>query len=156
MITGHSTIVADVQIIIITLRANFDVHIPDVKFDVTTFDTTGYIDFRPMTCIPAGNLTGSDNGMAHIVDLRVVGGANLFINLIGNKVSIRDLDLNTIVFASITVDFGSATIGGQTIDWATYSAGLKPAFDAEFANSAIKNPTVEKIRLAANSIVGVS
>ncbi len=75
--------------------------------------------------------------------------------MIGNKVSVSNLNLEDVSFSAITVDLGdNLTIGGEKIDWEALNRNLKANFDKDLADN--KAAITEKIRLAANGIVGVS
>jgi len=155
--SGHSGLTTDVQVNIITLTATFDVQLPDLHVLIHGHKVDGYLDLRPLTCIPSGNFSGEGTGeyIAHVGGLHVAGSATLFINLISNKVSIRLLSVSTFTFDTLCMDLGpNFTIGGSTPDWTALCANVKPEFDAEWANAAIRNAVVEKFRVGANVIVG--
>jgi hypothetical protein len=152
---GLSRLETDINIIIITLTATFKVTAPDIDVDITEGVADGYMDTRPFTCIPVGNYTGTGNAMIRVRNLRVEGSATLFINLIGNRVNVRLLNINVASWSDLCLNFGPGfTIGGSPVDWDDLCANLKTRFDAEFANTALKNQLVERIRVAANVIVG--
>lgn len=151
---GLSTLTYSVNINALLLTASFEVTIPHTD-GYGTFTAEGYLDARPFRqeTIPSGNFTGSGLGKITADNLHIKGSASLFINLIGNRVSVSRLNLQDVSFDSVTVDLGdNLTIGGEKIDWAALNNGLKERFDKDLADN--KNAIVEKIRQAANGIVG--
>lgn len=81
--------------------------------------------------------------------------ATLFVNIIGNRVSVRVLNVNVFTFDEICLNLGADfQIGGAPVDWADLCANFKGRFDAEWGNNQLKNQLVEKIRVTANVIVG--
>lgn len=154
-VEGLSTLHYKVDINAILLTATFDVTIAKVS-GTATYKADGYIDARPFSqgTIPSGNFTGSGAGAVSATNVKLHGSASLWVNVIGNKVTITILNLSTISFDSISVDLGSDfIIAGSPVDWAALSAGLKANFDREFA--ANKQEIQRRIRLAANRIVEV-
>jgi len=154
IVEGLSTLKYSININALLLTATFEVTLERVTGNAT-YNAAGYLDarpFRPET-IPSGNLTGSGFGKVSATDIRLKGRASLFINIIGNKVQISNLNLETVSFASLEVDLGQdITIGGSPVDWAQLSANIKANFDRDLAEN--KNAIVDKIRGAANTIVG--
>lgn len=156
-LAGHSGLVAEVNIIIITLTATFEVDLPSLDVAIVDADVSGYVDTRPFTSLPVGNYTGTGAALVKIENLRVTGSATLFINIIGNKVNIRILNVDVFSFSTLCLDFGpDFLIGGVNPDWVDFCANFKTRFDTEWANNNLKNALVEKIRAAGNNIVGVS
>jgi len=155
---GLSGLVADIAIIIITLRLNFKVELPSVDLVITEGAATGFMDTRPFTALPVGNFTSSanpGNGMVRVRNLQIEGGANLFINLIGNKVQIRVLEVAVFSFGDLCLDMGpNFTIGGSPVDWVDFCANFKSRFEVEYANMQLRNALIEKVRVAGNILVG--
>jgi hypothetical protein len=151
---GLSSLTYNININVLLLTATFEVTIPHTHGH-GTFTAEGYLDarpFRPET-IPSGNFTGSGLGQISADDLHIKGRASLFINIIGNKVSVNNLNLEDISFRAITVDLGdNVTIGGEKIDFEELNRNLKANFDKDLADN--KAAITEKIRQAANGIVG--
>jgi hypothetical protein len=159
VVAGVSGLITDISIIIITLTLNFRVEVPSIEADATSIDVLGYVDTRPFTALPVGNYTGTTtgttSGIARVRNLRVEGSATLFVNIIGNRVSVRVLTVGVFSFDEICLNLGANfQIGGNPVDWTDFCANFKGRFDAEWGNTQLKNQLVEKIRVAANVIVG--
>jgi len=156
VLTGASGITTDIQIILITLTLHIELTIPSLDIEATGAQATGYLDGRPLTCLPSGNFSAvGDDGKAHISNLYVDARATLFINLITNKVNIRLLTVNSFRFDDICLDLGpNFRIAGEAVDFVDFCENFKSRFDVEYANAAIRDPVIEKIRGAANNIVG--
>lgn len=123
----------------------------------TTYMVNGYLDARPFSqvCLPSGNFSGSDRVVASAENAELKGAATLFINLISNKLSVRILTVETLTFSAVSVDLGQGyQIAGAPVDWADWTANFKTCFDNEFP--ANKAEIVEKVRIAANEVIGVS
>lgn len=156
VIEGLTTLHYNVDINALLLSATFEVTIERVTGNAT-FNAEGYVDARPFReeTIPSGNLTGTNQfGAVSATGVVLKGRAALFINIIGNKVNVRSLTLETVSFATVSLNFSDLQIGGKTHDWAAISATLKANFDKDLADN--KAAITEKIREAANGIVGVS
>ncbi|CAL8109730.1 unnamed protein product [Orchesella dallaii] len=152
--TGLSTLHYNVDINALLLTATFELTLAQVDV-TTTYEATGYVDARPLAAetVPQGNFTGSGNARIQASGLKVQGSASLFVNIIGNKVTVSRLVLNTVEFTTLRLDLGAQfLIGGSPVDWTTWSDNIKANFDRDFA--ANKNAVVDKVRLAANNIVG--
>jgi len=151
---GLSTLAYKVDINALLLTASFELSISTVNATADSYSATGYLDARPIReeTIPSGNFTGSGAGRVGGTNGKVSGSASLFINIIGNKVTVSRLVLNTVSFDSINIDLGASfRIGGKAVDWAQLSANLKANFDQDF--NANKNAITDKVRLAANNII---
>jgi len=152
--TGLSTLHYSVDINALLLTASFELQLATVDV-TTTYEASGYVDARPLSAdtVPQGNFTGRGNARIQSTGLNLKGSASLFINIIGNKVTVSRLVLNTVEFTTLRLDLGTEfIIGGQPVNWANWSDNIKQRFDADFA--ANKNAVVDKVRLAANNIVG--
>lgn len=152
--TGLSTLRYNIDINALLLTAVFELELATVDV-TTTYDVSGYVDARPLSAetVPQGNLTGKGDARIQATGLKLQGSASLFINIIGNKVTVSRLVLNTVQFTTLRLDFGQTLIiGGSPVDWATWSNNIKVNFDRDFA--ANKNAITDKVRLAANNIVG--
>jgi hypothetical protein len=153
---GHSTAVVEVEIVVITLTATLHVTIETIELSLNGIVCNGYLDFSPFTSIPSGNFstTGSDLTLS-VAGVVADGSATLFINLITNKVSIREMEVESIDWTTLCTDFGpNFMIGGSPVDWADLCQSFKPAFMAEFNNPALKDALTERLRGAANAVVG--
>jgi len=151
---GLSTLRYKIDLNALLLTATFEVTIPSVDGSAD-FTASGYVDARPFSqsTIPSGNLTGGGLGKLRATNVVLKGRASLFINIIGNKVQISNLNLETVSFDTINIDLSSTLIiGGSPVDWEQLSSTLKANFDKELADN--KNAITEKIRGAANGIVG--
>jgi len=150
---GVSTAHAEVDINVILLTAQFTVTLETIKID-STYEASGWIDARPIPqgTIPSGNFTGSGIVEVEATGIEIDGSATLFINIIGNKVSIRILNLDTVKFGTVKVNLGEFNIAGANVDWAEWSSGFVANWDRDFAQ--FHSQAVEKIRQAANVIVG--
>jgi len=152
---GHSGATVDIGIIIITLALTFNVHVPNLDANILSITGPGgYMDFSPFTSIPGGNFTttGTD-AMISIRNLRLRGNAQLFINLIGNKVNVRTLNVIEFSFENWCMDWGDTPIGGAPVDWADFCANFRGRFQAEWANSGLRTSFVERLRVTANCFV---
>lgn len=153
---GLSTLRYKIDLNALLLTATFEVTIPSVD-GTADFTASGYVDarpFRPET-IPSGNITGGGLGKVKATNVVLKGRASLFINIIGNKVQISNLNLETVSFDTVNIDLSSTLIiGGSPVNWEQLSSNLKANFDKDLADN--KNAITEKIRGAANAIVGVS
>jgi hypothetical protein len=152
---GHSGATIDIGIIIITLALTFNVHVPALDVNLRTVTGPGgYIDARPFTSFPGGNFTASGaNAMVRLRNLRVRGNAQLFINIIGNRVNVRTLNVIEFSFDDICLDLGDTIIGENPVDWADFCANFKARFTAEWANVTLRNQLIERIRVTANGFV---
>jgi len=154
IVEGLSTLHYEVNINALLLTASFEVTLARVTGNAT-YSAAGYVDARPFRqeTIPSGNVTGSGFGKVSANDVHLKGRASLFINIIGNKVQISNLNLETVSFSSLSVDLGSdITVGGSPVDWAQLSANIKANFDRDLAEH--KSEITNKIRQTANTIVG--
>jgi hypothetical protein len=152
---GHSGATIDIGIIIITLALTFNVHVPNLQANIKTISGPGgYIDGRPFTCIPSGNFTttGAD-AMVRLDNLRVRGNAQLFINIIGNRVNIRTLNVIEFSFNDICFDLGNTPIGGSPVDWTDFCANFKSRFTTEWNNVPLREQMIEHIRVTGNNFV---
>jgi len=153
--TGLSTLHYNIDINALLLTASFEVTITQVGLDTTYTNAEGYVDARPLgsDTVPAGNFTGSGTAKLTASGVHAKGRGSLWINIIGNKVTLNSLTLEIVNFDTLTLDLGATlTIGGSPVDWATWSQNIKANFDRDFA--ANKNEVVDKVRLAANNIIG--
>jgi len=151
--TGVSLVEANVDINAIALQLTLEISIPSIEVH-TTYSSEGWIDARPLrqVTVPSGNFTGSGPVYVYATNIKVEADATLFINIIGNKVSIRILDIKTIQFGEVKVNLGTFVIAGETINWDTWSSGFVNNFNADWA--AEKEAATEKIRAAANNVIG--
>jgi len=151
--TGVSNVEAHVDINILLLTATFEVLIPEIEV-FTTYESTGWIDARPLKheTVPSGNFTASGDVHVYAKDIKIEGDATLFINIIGNRVSIRILHLNTISFGSVDIDLGHFVIAEQEVDFKEWSENFVTRWNQDF--NANKAAVTEKVRQAANVIVG--
>jgi len=152
---GHSGATVDIGIIIITLALTFNVHVPTLDAHVISVNGPGgYTDFTPFTSIPSGNFTttGAD-AIIRIRNLRLRGNAQLFINIIGNKVNVRTLNVIEFSFDEFCLDMGNMPIGGNIVDWADFCANFKARFTAQWLNSTLRTQFVERLRVTANGFV---
>jgi hypothetical protein len=154
-VVGLSTLKYVIDINAITLTATFDVTLGSVDL-ASTYEAEGWIDARPFrqVTLPSGNFTGSGPATLKATNVALKGSATLFINLIGNKVSVRVLNVDTLTFDSLAADLGTGyTIAGGPVDWAAWSATVKDNFRQDF-DGALHNEIIEKVRTAANVVVG--
>jgi hypothetical protein len=124
---------------------------------MATYEAEGWIDARPFrqVTLPSGNFTGSGSATMKASNVALKGSATLFVNLIGNKVSVRVLQVDTLTFDSLAADLGTGyTVAGEPVDWADWSATVKDNFRQDFDDGALRTEIVEKIRTAANVVVG--
>jgi len=153
--TGLSTLHYNIDINAILLTASFEVNITTVTVQSTYTGAEGYIDARPLSAAtaPQGNFTGSGPASLSASGVRAKGRGSLWVNIIGNKVTLNTLTLEIVTFDNLSLDLGSTlTVGGQPVDWAAWSQNIKSNFDTDFA--ANKNGVTDKVRLAANNIIG--
>jgi len=156
MLSGHTQNTIDIGIIIITLALTFNIHIPHMTVELRGMaDGSGYVDLRPLTSAPSGNFTfGGQDAHGDIQNLRVRGNAQLFINIIGNRVAVRTLNLIEFTFADICLDMGDMTIGEGQVDWTDFCANFAARFRADWGNGAIKDGFTEHFRVTLNNFVG--
>jgi len=137
LVTGLSTLSYSYDVNLITLNVLFDLKIGSLKIDGNGFNVEGWIDARPLRqeTLPSGNITGSGTTASFsVTDGEIKGNAVLFVNLIGNKVTIRTLNIEIASFSSLSMNFGpDYLVSGQPIDWATWNTGIKSNFDQDFA-----------------------
>jgi len=153
-VTGLSTLWYDIDINAIALTINFHSTLDEVDLS-TEFDAQGWIDARPLKqeTVPSGNFTGVGMAKVKASAVEIQGSATLFINIIGNKVTLRILNLDTVSFGTVEIDLGAGfIIAGAPVDWATWSAGFPNNWATDFL--ANKEPATEKIRESANNIIG--
>jgi len=152
-VVGLSTFGYTYEINLIALTATFQIRVANLNLR-SEYVATGYLDARPFSqgCIPSGNFTGAGTALVTASGINAEGSATLFVNLIDNKLSVRLLSVSAFSFTTLTVDLGpDYMIGGETVNWPQFNAGLKACVDSEFAanNAAI----VEKIRLTVNGAI---
>lgn len=149
-VVGLSTFGYTYEINLIALTATFSIRVADI--DLTSgYTAAGYLDARPFTqtCIPSGNFTGSGTALVKAAGVTATGSATLFVNLATGTVSVRLLAVSAFSFNTLTVDLGEEyMIGGSTVDWPAFNAGLKACVDTQFA--ANNEEIVEKIRVGVN------
>jgi hypothetical protein len=156
-VLGLSTFKYVIDINALTLTADFDFTLPSVDLSMATYEAEGCIDARPFrqVTLPSGNFTGSGSATMKASNVALKGSATLFVNLIGNKVSVRVLQVDTLTFDSLAADLGTGyTVAGEPVDWADWSATVKDNFRQDFDDGALRAEIVEKIRTAANVVVG--
>jgi len=149
--------VTNVDVNVITLSAVFEVDLDNVDLTCAEYTANGWLDLRPIRqeTLPSGNFTGTGAATLKGSKIHLKGNAVLFINLIGNKVSIRVLNLEAVSFDSLSFNLGPAfLVNGEAVNWDEVNSNFKSDFDADFAQ--FKTEITEKIRVAANVIVGVS
>jgi len=79
----------------------------------------------------------------------------MFVNLIGNKVSVRVLNLDTFSFDLFNFNLGpNYRINGEPLNYDQINQNLKQNFDTDFAE--FKAEITEDFRQAMNVVVGVS
>lgn len=152
---GLSSLNYTVNINALLLTFEFELFLERITGNAT-FTADGYLDVRPLRreTFPSGNLTGFNQFAAiSATGVHLKGRADLFVNLLGDKVLLRRLIFDTLNFDNAFLNFSQLVIGGQTHDWESISANFKDNFDKDFT----QQPTeiTERIRIALNYVVTV-
>jgi len=140
---------------IITLNANVEINLGSIQLTVADYEVEGWVDVSPIReeTLPSGSFVGTGKASLNATNVAVKFSAQLFINIIGNKVSVRTLTVQTLSFDSVSLDLGAGyLLDGAPVDWATINANFKANFAQDWATSELA--IVEKIRTAANVVVG--
>ena len=140
---------------VITLNVDLELTLGNLDLTMLDVDCSGWIDASPLTSavFPSGDFVGKGTAKLVASEVSLKLTATLFPNLITNKLSIRLLGVSELVFGSLSVDLGAGFLVDETpVDWAAWSAGIKDAWDTEFA--ANHDVMVEKARNAANNVIG--
>jgi hypothetical protein len=150
-----ATLKYHVTINAILLNATFHVHLG--LLDLTTdYDCEGWLDARPFRheTVPSGNFSGFGPARVTATNVILSGSAKLFVNLIGNKVSVRKIIVTELTFDSLTVNLGvDFVIGGSHVDWEEWNENFKGNFREDF-DGPHHEGILERIRATANVIVG--
>jgi hypothetical protein len=157
MISGHSTLVADVQFILLTSNVLFDITIPAMDIDCTSYDATGYIDVRPLRAetFVSGNFSSSGSpAKLSFTNVHIVGKVNVWVILITNRVQLRNLEISVLEIGSAFIHLGdNYMVNGEKADFDAINENLLANFFMDYA--ANKQAILDKILGAINNVVKV-
>lgn len=122
-----------------------------------TYSASGYVNALPFReeTVPSGNFSGSGSIFFSMKNFTLSGNATLKVNLVGNYIELSSLNLNQVMFDSISINFGEKLeIKQKKIDWDKWSANFKENFDKDFVENRKKIACT--IRTAVNKSIGVS
>lgn len=135
----------------ITLTMSFHTVVPSILL-TTEFDISGYVDLRPLEFLPSGNFTGAGFAEISVTNLEYTINGTFFVNIIGNRVSMRILSVESVSFDNFYIDLGPEfVIAGTPADWVELNANSKTRFDQEWPIHRVQ--FTEKIRIGINELL---
>jgi hypothetical protein len=159
VIVGLNTLWTNISVNLLTTTVDFHIKLPSVDLKCDDYsEVVGWIDATPLSeaTLPSGNFTGKGAASLKAAGVELKARAVLFVNLISNKITCRELTVENLVFTSLSADLGQDYLigpvgAGKPIDWAAWSRDVKANFEKDWATS--QAAIVEKVRLGANNIL---
>jgi hypothetical protein len=148
--TGLSSLWTNTSFVFIETALYFDVTVKYADVTGINYEATGSVAGGPLNpdILPTGPYTGSGNYKAAVADFQTKGKAVFLVNLITNRITVRELYVDIFTFGELHVDLGNLVVGGVPVDFVKWNKDIVSNFEADWATK--KEAILEHFRVSAN------